>query len=309
MNSNIKKLFVVSVFFLSLSISAQQQSDYVFYRYNLNAFNPAAAGYEGITSFSLNVRSQWQGIDEAPRTQTFLASTSLSDKIGLGVSVINDQTFIEKQTSLFVDFSYKLRVDEDTDLFLGLKAGGNILDINAGGLNAFNYTADPLLVDQSNFSPNVGIGFLLKNEAYFVSLSTPGLLSSDRLEEVDGTVVEATNELHIYVAGGYNYEIAEDWLLKPSVLGRYVNGAPFSATITAAAEFKKKFEFGVAYRTDSGISGLALIKATDWLQAGYAYDSSLRSELNDLGSGTHEIMLRFFLPNKKKEEVPEETEE
>lgn len=284
-------------------MSAQQQPDYVFYRYNLNAFNPAAAGYEGITSFSLNIRSQWQGIDEAPQTQTFLASTVLSDKIGLGVSVVNDQTFIEKQTSLYVDFSYKLQVDEDTDLFLGLKAGGTMLDINAGGLNTFNYTADPLLIDQSNFNPNIGIGFLLNNDDYFVSLSTPGLLSSDRYEEIDGTVVEATNELHLYLAGGYNFEVTEDWLLKPSVLGRYVNGAPFSATITAAAEFRKKFEFGIAYRTDSGISGLALIKATDWLQAGYAYDSSLRSQLNDLGSGTHEIMLRFFLPKKKKEEI------
>ncbi|WP_340201638.1 PorP/SprF family type IX secretion system membrane protein [Ascidiimonas sp. W6] len=300
MNYSIKRFLTVVLVFISLTIQAQQHPDYVFYRYNLNAFNPAAAGYEGITSFTLNIRSQWQGIDEAPRTQTFLVSSALSDRVGLGISIINDQTFIEKQTAFYVDFSYKLQIADETNLFLGIKAGGNVLDVNAGGLQTFNYTADPLLIDQSNFNPNIGVGVLLKNEDYFVSLSSPGILNTKRFDEIDGEVIEATDELHVYLAGGYTIAIAQDWLFKPSVLTRMVSGAPLSATITAAVEFREKFEFGVAYRTDSGVSGLALIRATDWLQAGYAYDSSLRSQLNDLGSGTHELMLRFFLPVKSE---------
>lgn len=300
MNYLIKGLFTMLLLFAVSATSAQQNPDYVFYRYTLNAFNPAAAGYDGNTVVTLNMRSQWQGVNDAPRTQTFLASAPLSEKVGLGISVVNDQTFIEKQTSLYVDFSYKLVVDEETSIFLGLKAGGNLLDVNAAGLSTFNYTADPLLVDQSNFNPNLGIGFLLDNESYFVSLSTPGLLNTKRFEEVNGEVLEATDKLHVYLAGGYNIELSQEWYLKPSVLGRFVSGAPFSATITAAAEFRKKFEFGVAYRTDSGISGLALVRAANWLQAGYAYDSSLRSEINEVGSGTHEIILRFFIKTKKE---------
>jgi type IX secretion system PorP/SprF family membrane protein len=302
MNYPIKRLLIVVLFFLASATKAQQNPDYVFYRYNLNAFNPAAAGYEGNTIVSLNIRSQWQGVVDAPRTQTFLASTPLSDRIGVGISVINDQTFIEKQTSFYADFSYRLPLTEDTDLFLGLKAGGTMLDVNAGGLSTFNYTADPLLIDQSNFNPNVGIGFLIKSNDYFLSLSTPGLLNTKRFEEVDGEVLEATDELHLYFAGGYNFELSNDWLFKPSVLGRFVSGAPFSATLTAALEYNKKFEFGAAYRTDSGVSGMILIRASDWIQAGYAYDSSLRSEINEIGSGTHEIMLRFFLPGIGKKQ-------
>lgn len=297
MNYSIKTLFVIAIGMVSIMAYAQQQPDYVFYRYNLNAFNPAAAGYDGNAVVNLNIRSQWQGVEDAPRTQTFLASSPLSKKVGLGVSVINDQTFIEKQTAFYVDFSYKLTLDEETNLFLGLKAGGTMLDVNAGGLQAFNYTVDPLLADQSTFNPNVGIGLLLSGADYFVSLSTPGLLNTNRFDEVDGQVLEATDELHLYLSGGYNIPLSQDWLFKPSVLGRYVAGAPFSATITAALEYSKKFEFGAAYRTDSGVSGLALIRVADWFQAGYAYDSSLRSEINDLGSGTHEIMLRFYIPS------------
>jgi hypothetical protein len=53
--------------------------------------------------------------------------------VGLGISVVSDNVFIEQQTFAYVDFSYKLDMGE-SQLYLGLKAGGNF------------YKADPSLL-------------------------------------------------------------------------------------------------------------------------------------------------------------------
>ncbi|WP_340066492.1 type IX secretion system membrane protein PorP/SprF [Ascidiimonas aurantiaca] len=295
MNYTIKRYVILVFFMLTVTTQAQQDPDYVFYRYTMNAVNPAYAGSEGITSVVLNLRNQWQGVEDAPQTQTFFASTTLGEKLGTGLSIVNDQTFIEKQTAIYVDFSYKLQVSRETHLFLGLKAGGNFFDVNAGGLQTFNRTGDPLLTDQSSFNPNLGVGALLQHEKYFVSLSVPRLLNMTRFDEINGTVVEATDEVHIYLAGGYDFELSDEWLFKPSVMTRYVAGAPVSVNTIAAFSYDQKFEFGLAYRTDSALGGLALFKIANWLQAGYAYESSLRSEITEAASGTHELILRFFI--------------
>lgn len=52
-------------------------------------------------------RSQWAGLDRAPETQTLSIHTPLrNDKIGLGLSFINDQLGYENFTYLYGDFSY-----------------------------------------------------------------------------------------------------------------------------------------------------------------------------------------------------------
>ncbi|NAS31975.1 type IX secretion system membrane protein PorP/SprF [Flavobacteriaceae bacterium R38] len=287
----------IIIFFLFLTgierVYAQQPPNYVLYRYTMNVINPAYAAADGTTSFTFDLRSQLQGIDGSPRTQTFFGSIPYNERIGLGLSVVNDRTFIERETGVFVDFSYKLQLSDDVNLFLGLKAGGEFIDINANGLQTFNSVVDPLLQDENLFNPNVGVGFLLQHENYFVSLSSPGILNTNRFETQNGVVTEASNELLLFLSGGYNFTISDEWLFKPSFLLRYLKGIPLSADITTAFQYNAIIEFGVAYRTDSAISGLALFTVNDWLDIGYAYDNSLRSELTEQGRNTHEFLLKF----------------
>ena len=182
-NSLVKILLPLLLLCIAYNLQAQQDPNYVFYRYTMNVINPAYAGADGVTSFTFNLRSQWQGVESAPRTQTFFASTPFNERVGLGISAVNDRTFIERQTAVFLDFSYKLPLSDETDVFFGLKAGGNFFDVNASGLQTFNIVQDPLLRDESRFNPNIGIGVLLQHESYFVSLSAPRILNTRRLKK------------------------------------------------------------------------------------------------------------------------------
>jgi type IX secretion system PorP/SprF family membrane protein len=293
---NILKIVAILLFG---SIYAQQEPNYTLYRYTMNVINPAYAGADGNTSLTSNLRSQWVNVEGAPETQSFFYSQPLGDKIGIGVSIVGDQVFIEKQTSLNIDFSYRLQVSENTNLFLGLKAGGNTYNLERGNLANLGFQSDPALNDlDTGFRPNIGAGAYLMNDKYFLSLSVPSILSSERIDESEGRVTQATEEAHVYLGGGYNFRLNDNTEFRPSTMIRYVSGSPISADITGAFRFNDRFEIGAAYRTDNAFSGLMMIELADWMDLGYAYESTTRNDLSSVSSGTHEVLVRFNFKKK-----------
>ncbi|MHA6279522.1 PorP/SprF family type IX secretion system membrane protein [Salinimicrobium sp. CAU 1759] len=273
----------------------QQKTTYAFYNQNMALINPAYAGADGQTSFTGIVRSQWQGVKNAPESQAFTFGSAVGKRVGLGLSIENEKTFVETQQTVNVDFSYMLPMDEELTLYLGLKAGGNFYDVNTSGLQTWNYDLDPSLVGFSRFNPNVGVGAYLKHENYFLSLSAPRIFETKRAREEEGRITTAADRVHLYFSGGYDFSLSEELVLKPYVMMRYVNAAPLSVDFTALMSIHDKFEVGASYRTDEVLSGLAIIQVFDWLGFGYAYENSFRSELRNVSNGTHELLLNFQL--------------
>ena len=79
---------------------------------------------------------------------------------------------------------------------------------------------------------------------------------------------------------------------------RYVGGSPLSLDLTGAFRFYNRFEVGLNYRTDKAFGGLMMINVADWMDIGYAYESSTRDEISNNSNGTHEVMLRFIFNRK-----------
>ncbi len=293
----IKNTLRIVVLLLFATVYAQQEPNYSLYRYSMNVINPAYAGADGNTSITANLRSQWVNVQDAPETQSFFFATPLGKRVGIGISVVSDQTFIEKQTSYSIDFSYQLPISDDTSIYLGLKAGGGTYDIDSNGLSNYSiFPIDPAIDNiDDGFNPNFGIGAYLVNDKYFVSLSVPALLKTDSVDSDSGRVAYATSNAHVYFSGGYNFRLNDNTEFRPSTLIRYVSGVPLSVDITAAFKFFDKFEVGAAYRTDDAITGLMMLSLADWVNIGYAYDSSTVNEISDISNGTHEILFRLNL--------------
>ncbi len=288
--------FVLSTLLAFGALTAQQDPNFTFYRYNMNLINPAFAGSNGVTDIGVGIRSQWASVEGSPETQTAFFGTPIGKNLGVGISIINDRTFIENQTSVALDFSYHLQLNENTHLFLGIKAGLNSYKVNTDGLITYSIQSDPSLTNISgSFTPNIGSGAYLKGKSFFASLSVPRILTPNRLDNDNGIAKQGEDKIHVYATAGYDIPLNNNITFKPSILARYVNASPLSMDFTAAFMLGEKIEPGVAYRMDEGFGGFFIFKASNSLQLGYAYETATENTIANLSNGTHELLLKLKL--------------
>ena len=291
----IHNILALALLLISSAAMAQQETAYSFYRQHMNLVNPAYAGMDSITVATSTLRKQWTGVADAPETQAVSFGTSLGKKLGFGMTVISDKTFIEKQTYVSLDFSYKLKMSETADVYFGIKAGGNSYNVNTTGLETYNIQSDPALGSINTFNPNVGVGAVYKEGSMYVSLSIPRLLNTKRATNDAGYASVATDSPHIYLSGGYDIPLDGElstFVLKPSAMLRYVAGAPVSLDITTMLQIDKTFELGGMYRTDKAYAAMATVLISNRLLFGFAYEMSTQPTLA-AARNTNEILLQF----------------
>ena len=125
---------------------AQQDAQYTQYMYNTMSVNPAYAGSRGQLSLAALYRSQWVGLEGAPKTFTLNLHSPIRDsRVGYGISVVNDNIGdgVVQETYIDAVVSYTIDVSRDAKLSFGLKAGGNMLSI---ATNASILVLQPWLV-------------------------------------------------------------------------------------------------------------------------------------------------------------------
>ena len=291
----IHNILALALLLTSSAMMAQQETGYSFYRQHMNLVNPAYAGMDSVTVATSTLRKQWTGIADAPETQALSFGTTLGKKLGFGMTVISDKTFIEKQTYVSLDFSYKLKMSETADVYFGIKAGGNSYNVNTSGLETYNVQSDPALASISTFNPNVGVGAVYKEGSMYVSLSIPRLLNTKRATNDAGYASVATDSPHIYLSGGYDIPLDGElstFVLKPSAMLRYVAGAPVSLDITTMLQIDKTFELGGMYRTDKAYAAMATVLISNRLLFGFAYEMSTQPTLA-AARNTNEILVQF----------------
>ena len=124
---NIKYTLALLVIMVCVKVQGQQDPSFTMYNLNMNIINPAYAGANDGLELTTLIRGQWVGIKDAPTTQTLSIASPVGKNVGLGLSIVNDQVFVANETDVYVDFSYKLKLSENNNLFLGLKAGASFL--------------------------------------------------------------------------------------------------------------------------------------------------------------------------------------
>ncbi|MDC8002597.1 type IX secretion system membrane protein PorP/SprF [Aureisphaera galaxeae] len=288
--------FLLAVFFLQ-DMNAQQDPQYTQYMYNMNVVNPAYAGIKENLSLTALYRQQWSGLDGAPETITFSGHTPITDKMGLGLSAIKDELGPVKETNVMIDYSYTLQVSDNLKLALGVKAGATFHDVGLSTLELQDPNDPFFTQDISNVYPNVGAGAFFYGENFYVGVSVPNMLNSVHIDE-NGLKIGSETQ-HYFGTAGYVFQVSDNVKLKPSVMVKSAFDAPLSYDGNLNALFYEKFEIGASYRLDDSFSGLVGFQVTPYLRVGYAYDS-VTSDLSEVASASHEVILSFDLLFKKK---------
>ena len=294
---------VAAVWSLSSSTAiAQQDSQYTQYMYNTQTVNPAYAGSRGVMSFTGLYRSQWVGLDGAPETFSFTASSPLGERVGLGLSFYNDEIGISVENTIAADFSYTIPLnDNETYFSFGIKGGVNLLDVDYSKLNP-NDTSDPTFSPGNSIngqaSPVVGAGLYIRHaDRWYAGLSVPNFIESEHYD--DSAISTAKEKMNFYLIGGYVFDVGSDVKFKPAVLLKAIDGSPLAVDGSLNFLFWDKLTLGAAYRWDAAVSGLFGLQVSPNIMLGYAYDYDT-TDLGNYNYGSHEFFLRFELGGSSK---------
>lgn len=287
-------LFFIVGLLSTFDVDAQQDPQYTQYMYNMNVVNPAYAGSKESLSIGLLYRNQWDGVDGAPETYTFAAHMPVGGNVGLGLSAISDKAGPVTETNTYADVSYNIELGGESNLAFGVKAGATFYDVGLTSLDLQDQDDIAFSKDVNDTYANFGAGFLYYTDKFYVGFSVPNILNTTHID-IDGREFGA-EEQHFFGTAGYVFQVNENFKLKPSTLVKSSFGDPLSFDVNLNAMFYDRFEIGASYRFEDAISGLASVRATDWLQIGVAYDNSV----SDIKEPSYEAFVLFDIRWSKK---------
>lgn len=299
---------------VSTSIHAQIETMYSLYRFNPQVLTPVHAGSTLNSEMILMYRNQWVGIEGAPRNLGFSGNFKWGQKKGIGVGALVDEAGPVRSTILSGDFAYHVKLNEKWNLDGGIRVGMANISLNFSQIRLVNSNDNLFAGDRSTgIQPNLGWGLRLakKDDGFFVSLSQPRVLKYDF-----GTYSGAFRDVAYYYAmagtkiglGGKVETpngLRSRVTLYPSVLVRLAADVPLSYDVNLTANLKGKLDVGLSYRREDSY-GLRLgVQATKKIYLGYVFELPI-SEIRKASSQTHEMAIRFFIFDKKKEEKKDE---
>lgn len=287
-----KKLGVIALFgLMGLSLWGQQDPLFSQYMFNRLIINPAYAGSHEQLSLVGIWRQQWTGWEGAPVTQSIGIHTPTADqRHGFGLHLVHDQ--VGYTTNTLGSFSYAYRVPMGTGhLALGLTAGMNSYWVRISEVETWQQ-GDVSFDNGGDFSKwtfEAGPGIYYQNDLWYAGLSVPNVMPN-RLYDPYYEQLFARNSRHVFATAGVVLRMSDAIQFRPSLMAKYVGGAPLALDLSTAFYFKEKIGLGVSYRPDNAVVGMFEIFITSMLRLGYAYDHPL-NKVQSYGNGSHELML------------------
>ena len=293
----------INILLLLLGITynaiAQQDAMYSQYVFNGLIINPAYAGTRDVLSTSLLYRNQWVNIPGAPKTGMFTIDAPLKNqKVGLGLNVEFDKIGVTSHTGISGAYSYRIKFTQSS-LAFGVQVGAGFSNSNYTSVaysDGSTGNTDPAF--QNNYHdviPNFGFGMYYYTPRFFVGFSVPQIAGNSIQKAIYGHSEGAHLDLanHYFISSGYLFDVSADVKIKPSVLLKYVNGAPMEMDLNGVVWFYDLLALGISYRSLASIDFLAQIRISNQLYLGYAYEYATTS-LNTFSSGSHEVMLQYI---------------
>lgn len=289
-----KKTITLLLLFVCSFSSAQQMPAVSQYMFNGLLLNPAYAGSKPFTSATLMVRKQWAGFKGSPTTQTASIHGALENKkVGLGLYIANDHAGITNRNDLYGSYSYHIDAGE-AKLALGLQVGFSYLKSLVSDLEV-NDPNDPVYAVNtvSNVLPNFGCGAYYYTDLFYAGFSVPELLSYDP-ERTLSLNIDGAHRVtrHYYLTAGYVFSLSEQVKLKPSVLVKYVKGAPVQFDVNANLLLNNIVWIGASYRSGDAVALIGEYQLSKKLRIGYSFDYTL-TKLRSYSAGSHEFMLGY----------------
>ena len=315
-----KSLFSLLLLLLSHMVLGQNNVFIGQYFKIMPAFAPGLTGANNFLDIKTGTRNQWADVQEAPRTQFFLAngtirpggnpykhnSHQVSDmssyvekpvKIGLGGYVINDQVGEFKQTEGLISSAVHVNIHKDINLSLGVSGGLNHTRINVDYLTVHDPNDDTynnyLASGFQRNSLKLLFGLSAYSDQFYFSYAMMNLYPSR-----DDRAVHDREFAH-HIIGGYSFAMDSQFEVIPNFHARKTNHQKFLLDMGTRIRYQRNAYIGISYRTNQYFVSMLGYTVNDLLDIGYSFEwSATNSSLPNAGG--HEIVIGFRLFNYGK---------
>lgn len=275
------------------SLYAQQDPQYSQYMFNQLVINPAYAGSKEAISTAMFLRTQWTGIDGAPKTESFsIHGPTKSRKVGLGFAVIADQIGPKQSVGALGSYAYRIKLGKGK-LSFGLRAG----------IYNYVYNWDEIIYkDQADIYnthtrtsivvPTADAGLYYYTNTMYAGLAATHLYNG-RLTSVSNlNGDDASLSPHVFGTFGKGWEISDQLTFNPSCAVKWAKHSPASIDLNFSFLLQQRIWLGASVRSNRTMVMYAQIHITDKFKVGYSMDIGF-NKIERAGGASHELMLSY----------------
>jgi len=280
---------------LSFGVKAQQTVQYSQFVLNQFAYNPALAGTKECIDVKLGYRTQWVGLDGAPRSAFGSFHSKLKFKKrsdprrthGIGFLVESDAIGPLSRTTVNLAYAYHFPVARDVKASIGVFAGFQQFKVDVNKMRLGNGN-DPAINGSGArfFIPYVAPGLFLSHKNWFAGYSIKQIVRNKW--KILGTDI-SRNRFHHNVVFGKRFKTSNDINLVPSAMLKVTGYSAPAFDLNLMAELNPSFEIGGSWRNGDAIIGMVKFKFLSYFTLGYSFDFTT-SRMRYGSSNTHEII-------------------
>jgi len=284
---------------------AQQVSLVDQYYINPGIYNPAAVGYNNLFQAYLIRNEKFKDFDGGQTFHAFTLDAGLKEgKYGVGINLSNNNVGIFNTTQADFAYAYRIKIDENQYLRLGLSAGISDFRLNLSDANAD--MNDDLIqgnhYNNTEFIANFGAYYT--NKRLTIGLAIPQLINQSNLSKYDDQDLYKQSR-HVLLSGSYEIPIRsiKDLSFVPNFMMRYINNTPLQYDINALLKLKNKGWFAINYKNKYAIGLNIGVNALKNFKVGYSYNVNTQNSAHISGSN-HEFLIGYTF-NKPRQSSKE----
>jgi type IX secretion system PorP/SprF family membrane protein len=294
---------------------AQQNIQFTQYVFNSLSVNPAYAGYKEEWFAQMALRSQWLGVEGAPKTGVISIDGIVDPrdrKMGIGFQVTSDKIGPQFTTSVTGNYAYRLQLNDDDTQRLSFGIGVGVVQYNLDGqmLNTSESGDQAIALDnESHLKPDLRLGVYYNSDYWYVGLSMLDAFSNGGVTNTTRSpAFNISRSRHAYFIAGSLINISPEMRVRPSLMIKEDFRGPTSLDLNVMTIFNDKLWLGGSFRTGFGlwkkgindldlgkqnsISGIVQVFVSDRFRIGYSYDY-VTSKLGSNQNGSHELTMGF----------------
>lgn len=306
-----KKIAIVAIL-ITIATAGKAQYDALFTQYMFNEMfiNPAYAGSKEAMSATLLHRQQWVNFPGRPITTSFsLHGPLMQNKMGLGLSVLNEKIGVLNRNLVYVSYAYRVKTGDNGTLAFGLMGGiHNQLNKFSSLKTNDDGTVDPQLGQNSPsiIAPNFGSGIYFNNKTLYAGLSIPRMIDDRVSFNPNGDVLTSNKidptKFHYYLTVGNVFTLSSDLKLKGQAMLKAVQNAPIQYDLTANFLIKEMIWAGISYRSNAAVAAIVGMQVSPQFLVSYSYDYGINA-IQKYSQGSHEIGINYLFSFKGKKVV------